>query len=101
LSDLGISSYENRLGTKASEPANWDRRLAWPVTVRGGGPIATLADARAFILNLPDTTQHRIRWQHAANLLLKAADSESDADIERATLEIERALIVDARLGRK
>ena len=96
------------MATKAREPggtaagqANWDRKLAWPVTVRGGGPIATLSDARLFILDLPDTIQGRLTWQYAADLLLKAAESGSDGDTEQATLQIERALIRDGRLGQE
>ena len=85
------------MATKASDPVNWDRKLAWPVTVRGGGPIATLTNARVFILNLPDSIQGRAHWLLATELLLKAADSGSDSDIERATLQIERALVADGR----
>jgi hypothetical protein len=76
---------------------NWDRRLAWPITGRDGRPIATLSDARRLILNLPDSIQSRGHWLFAAGLLLRADESGSDSDIERATLQIERALIADSR----
>jgi hypothetical protein len=67
--------------------------------MRGGDAIATLSDARGLILNLPDSIQNRAHWLFAAGLLLRAADSGSDSDIERATLQIERALIADGRLS--
>jgi hypothetical protein len=81
----------------ATDRANWDRSLAWPITVRDGRAIATLTDARMLILDLPDSIQKRTHWLLATELLLKAADSGSDNDIERATLQIERALIADGR----
>jgi hypothetical protein len=81
----------------ATDRANWDRSLAWPITVRDGRAIATLTDARMLILDLPDSIQKRAHWLLATELLLKAADSGSDNDIERATLQIERALIADGR----
>ena len=83
----------------ATDQANWDRRLAWPITVRDGSAIATLSDARALILNLPNGVQNRGHWLFAAGLLLRADESGSDGDIERATLHIERALIADSRLS--
>ena len=83
----------------ATGQTNWDRNLAWPVTVRGGGAIATLSEAREFILNLSDSVQDRSHWLLAAELLLRAADSGSDSDIEWTTLQIERALITDGRPG--
>jgi hypothetical protein len=81
----------------ATDRANWDRSLAWPITVRDGRAVATLTDARMLILDLPDSIQKRTHWLLATELLLKAADSGSDNDIERATLQIERALIADGR----
>ena len=82
---------------EATNQANWDRSLAWPITARDGRAVATLSDARALILNLPNTIQNRAHWLFAAGLLLRADESGSDSDIERATLQIERALIADSR----
>ena len=81
----------------ATDQPNWDRSLAWPVTVPGGRAIATLSDARGLILNLPNSIQSRGHWLFAAGLLLRAGDSGSDGDIEQATLQIERSLIADGR----
>jgi hypothetical protein len=83
----------------ATDEANWDRSLAWPVTVPGGRAIATLSDARGLILDLPNTVRRRGHWMFAAGLLLRADESGSDSDIERATLQIERALIADSRIS--
>jgi hypothetical protein len=81
----------------ATDQAKWNRSLAWRVTVRIRSAIATLSDARMLILDLPASVQDRAHWLFAAGLLLRAADSGSDSDIERATLQIERALIADGR----
>jgi hypothetical protein len=81
----------------ATDQANWDCSLAWPVTVLGRRAIVTLSDARGLILNLPNSIQSRGHWLFAAGLLLRAGDSGSDSDVERATLQIERALIADGR----
>jgi hypothetical protein len=81
----------------ATDQAKWNRSLAWRVTVRNRSAIATLSDARMLILDLPASVQDRAHWLFAAGLLLRAADSGSDSDIERATLQIERALIADGR----
>jgi hypothetical protein len=94
---MGNRSRNQPLGGPPAK-ANWDRKLAWPVTVRDGEAVATLSDARRLILNLPDSIQQRVTWQGAAEVLLMAAESGSDGDIEQATLQIERALIHDGRL---
>jgi hypothetical protein len=63
-----------------------------PNAVRGGTKIATLADARAFMLDQPADIQERSSWQHAAKLLLSAA---AGGDVEPATIEL--ALFLEGR----
>jgi len=74
--------------------SGWSRPLARPIAVRGGTKIATLADARAFIIALPAYIQERSSWQHAAKLLLSAADG---GDVEPASMQIELALFLEGR----
>jgi hypothetical protein len=75
--------------------------LRGPSLLPGERAIATLSDARGLILNLPNTIKSRGHWLFAAGLLLRAGDSGSDSDIERATLQIERSLIADGRTSRE
>jgi hypothetical protein len=54
-------------------PSTWSRTLSEPVKVIGRkAPIATLAEARAFILKLPAARQARNEWQYAARDLFKS-----------------------------
>jgi hypothetical protein len=75
--------------------ANWHGNLARPLTLRDGAVLSTLADARAFILALPDHVQRHQAWQYAAKLLVAAA--EDDDFLETATNQVELALFLDAR----
>jgi hypothetical protein len=77
----------------SNEMANWQVRLSRVVTPVRGGPIHTLADARAYILALPPGTRHHDDWERAAQLLMAAVDSLSESDIEQATFQLERALL--------
>ena len=61
-----------------------------------GTRLATLADVRAFILNEPKHIQERGSWQHAAELMILAA--ERGGSIEAATTQIEDTLFLEARL---
>jgi hypothetical protein len=56
----------------------------------------TLADARAYILSLPEGEQLENRWQHAAKLLLEACET---GDADAATQQVEFALFMGARLA--
>jgi hypothetical protein len=75
----------------------------FPVTgcYRGARPPrpATLSDARAFILHQPGHIQERGSWQHAAELMILAA--ERGGSIEAATTQIEDALFLEARYLRQ
>ena len=65
-----------------------------------GEPMHTLSDVRKFILELPKGIQHQEMWESAANLLVKAAESGRDLDIEAATFKVEYALFFQRRLQR-
>ena len=59
----------------------------------------TLGDVRAFILKQPEHIQERGSWQHAAELMILAA--ERGGNIEAATTQIEDALFLEARYVRQ
>ena len=76
----------------------WSARLTRTIVLRDGTTLATLADVRTFILNEPDHIQERGSWQHAAELMILAA--ERGGSIESATIQIENALFLEARYVR-
>jgi hypothetical protein len=51
---------------------SWTRKLSRPVKVKHGPVLHTLADARAFMVELPEAIQMRKSWQHAAAQILAA-----------------------------
>jgi hypothetical protein len=60
-----------------------------------GGPgaeLATLEDAARFIGLMRPWRQTWLHWDYAAELVLIAAATGEEADIERATAQMERAL---------
>jgi hypothetical protein len=60
-----------------------------------GGPgveLATLEDAARFIGNMRPLRQRWPHWDCAAELVLVAAATGEEANIERATAQMERAL---------
>jgi hypothetical protein len=84
-----------RLGRRMScEMTNWALKLSRVVAPIRSDPLRTLADARAYILSLPPGTRHQDDWQRAADLLMAAVDSSSAADIEQATFQLERVLLL-------
>ena len=75
--------------------AGWSRRLSWPLTLRDGRTLATLADAQALVLALPGPERQRAAWQTADKLLTAAA--ERGGDIRAATLQVQIALYLQER----
>ena len=68
-------------------------------TGRPGIELATLADAVNFVSGLMEPLrQARPHWDFAAELLLKAAETREEEDIEAATAQMERALRVEGWL---
>jgi hypothetical protein len=62
---------------------------------RSGEQSTTLADARAYILTLPEGEHSQPRWQSVARKLLIACE---DGDVEAVTRQIEFALFLRAKL---
>jgi hypothetical protein len=54
---------------------SWDADFGGlpPIELPDGGELATLADCRAYVLELPKLEQQAQQWQHATEALLKAA----------------------------
>jgi len=71
---------------------DWKRPLTEPLRARDGTALATLADAREYMLALPSYRSSRIAWQKAAELVLEAAAS---GDIAAASLQLDRAMLMD------
>ena len=66
------------------------------IELRNGTKFLTLADVRDFILDQPEHIQERSFWQHAAELLINAADD--GGDLEAATRQVELALFFEHHL---
>jgi hypothetical protein len=73
----------------------WNRALTWPLHTRDGQTIKTLADARAFMLDLPAQYSERKHWQHAAGLML---ESSKGGGVYEASAQLKKALFLDMRL---
>jgi hypothetical protein len=80
------------MARKTSKPTGWHRPLAYPLTLRDGTEIATLRQAAALMMGLPETRKSRPVWQRAAELLMQAQKGGKAADIRAATDQICRAL---------
>src|ERR1700731_4669391 len=56
------------MGARADNGTRWSRALDRPVKLPGGLTLNTLADAGAYILNLPEQIKQRNSWQRATDL---------------------------------
>ena len=78
--------------------SGWSAKLTRSIVLKDGTRLVTLGDVRAFILKQPEHIQERGSWQHAAELMILAA--ERGGSIEAATTQIEDALFLEARYVR-
>lgn len=76
---------------------SWSAKLAKPLKPREHAELRTLADARAYMLELPRNLASYRAWQRAAELVLAAAESPSSAAIAEATKQLELAMLLTAR----
>jgi hypothetical protein len=74
----------------------WTRKFREPIALKDGRMIATLGQARAVMLALPDRHQVRPFWQYAAELLIEAA--EHNGSIDDAWAQLSRALAAEGLL---
>jgi len=84
-------------------PPDYDFKLALTRVIEPtGGPIvvelATLEDAARFVGLMKPCSQARPHWDFAVALLLNAAQTRDESDIEMATAQMERALRVEGWL---
>ena len=79
----------------AKSKTGWNRPLARTVAVKGRPELRTLADARAYLLNLPEREQSEPRWQSVARRLFIACET---GDVEAVTEQLELALLMGAKL---
>jgi hypothetical protein len=89
-------SADGKTTTASDNGVGWCRPLHKPVELPGGMTIKTLAEAGAYILDLPEHIKQRDSWQRATDLFLKAASGA--ASVEDATARIERALFMEPTL---
>jgi hypothetical protein len=75
----------------------WSTSLARTLKPSHHAALHTLADARAYVLELPERVASHQAWQHAGQLLLAAAEAPTKAAIEDATRQIELALFTTGR----
>jgi Transposase DDE domain len=76
--------------SRSTQSSGWSAKLARIIELHGDIKLATLSEARAFVLGLPDDVHAGGAWQRVAGLLLEAA--EDNGRIEAATAELEHAL---------
>jgi hypothetical protein len=85
--------------TASEQPATdmtWSRKLPVSIRLKDGRTIATLGQARAVMLALPDRHQMRPHWQFAAELLLEAV--EHNGNIDDVWAQLSRALAAEGLL---
>ena len=78
--------------------SGWSAKLTRSIVLKDGTRLVTLGDVRAFILKQPEHIQERGSWQHAAELMILAA--ERGGSIEAATTQIEDAPTHEPRYAR-
>jgi hypothetical protein len=72
----------------------WRRMLPWPVVVRGDKTLRLLSDCRSYAIR--DQVEAKLpQWQHAATLMLAAAEGRSLEDVGQ---QFERILIHQNKL---
>lgn len=69
---------------------SWSARFSEPISVPGGRKLATLADARAYVLKLDQDIRGTNIWETAIrNMLCAAADGSGPwVEFARATIEL-------------
>jgi ABC-type cobalamin transport system ATPase subunit len=75
----------------------WTTSLARTIKPRNHTALHTLAEARAYMLELPKDIADRPVWQHTGQLLLTAAETQTKPAIDDVTKQLELALFVTYR----
>ena len=61
--------------------SGWSAKLTRSIVLKDGTRLVTLGDVRAFILKQPEHIQERGSWQHAAELMILAAERGGSIEI--------------------
>ena len=77
---------------KQNTVSSWQRPLSFPIKLRDGHVIETMAEAAHLMTQLPQARQERPVWQHAAELVMQAHKGGKAKDIRAATDQLCRAL---------
>jgi hypothetical protein len=64
----------------------WTDEFWRPINLKDGRRIGGLAAARVLILSLPEPSQSHAHWQHAVEMLSRAAESKSAIDDAQAQM---------------
>jgi len=75
----------------------WARRLDRPIALKSGAKLATLMDARALILSLPEASQQALYWQYALALLMEVAQ-DGERELDEVRSQLSRALRAEGLL---
>ena len=80
--------------------AYFRRRLSYPIEPKmgPGAILETLEDCAKFMGRMPRWRQARPHWDHAAELVLRAAKTGRRADVDAAGEQVGRALRCDGWL---
>jgi hypothetical protein len=70
---------------------SWSRHLSEKIDLADGSVLATLAEARAFVLAIPEPAAQHTKWQNIVGVLLSAARSGREDLIRIATDQLKRA----------
>ena len=70
---------------------SWTKKLPESIKLRDGRELRTLSDARALVLSLAESRQHRPTWAYAVELLLQAAETGNREDVKDAWAQVSRA----------
>jgi hypothetical protein len=71
---------------------SWYRRLSTTIVLKDGRVLRTLGDAAELLVSLSEAIQAHAWIEHAAELLMMAAEFDDQEEIKAATIQVERAL---------
>jgi hypothetical protein len=74
---------------------SWQTPLTRTIWLADGGDLATLDEAREYVLALSFPNQSTLVWQHVARLLMEAAET---GETDSLCAQLEHALRMDGRL---
>lgn len=70
----------------------WSKRLSRTIRLKSGKRLVTLRDAGKLIGEVAEGVTHSVAIEHAAELLMRAAETGTDEDCAAATDQLEIVL---------